>query len=347
MEGTREAEMIVQVTLQGIMYALRLSGEAAKNIAAMLVALARQPDKTPGVTRMKAMLQSGEPLDYYTVPADKMKEFANLAKGYGIQYCVAMQKDGQFYDLVVKKSDSARINRVAEQLDLGKVQGTIGTDLTDEEKEKLSPEQKQMQDMMSPNKEEREMAPLPEEFREEHQSGNSSASHESRQSGGRESVMDALYNYKNETESARDMFAEARSLREASMSDLPDGMEPLVADTGWERPAERYNENGERLYRGKTAGEMTETDKMQYMVDMEMFTEGRLSEDFIRKMYLAGYRVDESGIVSKDNTALTGDERKMIADMMREPEKKEKTLADGVKEVAKHEHGQKLGRADG
>ena len=40
MEGTREAEMIVQFGLQGMNYALRLSGAAAKNIAAMIAALA-------------------------------------------------------------------------------------------------------------------------------------------------------------------------------------------------------------------------------------------------------------------------------------------------------------------
>ena len=40
MEGTREAEMIVQFGLQGMTYALRLSGTAAKNIAAMIAALA-------------------------------------------------------------------------------------------------------------------------------------------------------------------------------------------------------------------------------------------------------------------------------------------------------------------
>lgn len=349
MEGTREAEMIVSFALQGINYILRLSGTAAKNIAVMLAALSKMPDKSAGVTRMKALLQSGEPLDYYTVPADKMKEFAKMAKGYGIQYCVALNQDGA-YDLVVKKSDSSRLNRVAEQLGIGQIQGTVGMDLSDEEKANavnITPEQKIMQDMMSPNKDEREMEenPYHEEFLEEHQSGNSSVSNH-------ESVLEQIEQYKNESESARDMFASARNLREAAMSDLPDGMEPVAAEIGWDRPVTRYNEAGEQLFRGKTADQMTDTDKMQYMVDQEMLSNGRLSEGFIRNLYLSGYKVDESGIVTKNDTQLTSDERKMIADMMRDPDRgREKsiegTLADGIKEVISHEHGQKLGRADG
>lgn len=319
MEGTREAEMIVSFALQGINYMLRLSGSAAKNIAVMLAALTKMPDKSAGVTRMKALLQSGEPLDYYTVPADKMRDFAKMAKGYGIQYCVALNQDG-VYDLVVKKSDSSRLNRVAEQLGIGQVQGTVGMNLSDEEKTNavaLTPEQKILQDMMSPNKTEREMDknPFREEFREEHQSENSSVS----KYGMRESVLEQIDQYTNESESAKDMFAGARSLREAAMSDLPDGMEPVVADSGWDRPLVRYNEAGEQLFRGKTADQMTDTDKMQYMLDQEMLSKGKLSEEFIRNIYLSGYKVDESGIVTKNETKLTSDEKKMIADMMRDP----------------------------
>ena len=47
--------------------------------------------------------------------------------------------------------------------------------------------------------------------------------------------MDQVNNYQQAQESARDMFAGARSLREASMSDLPDGAEPIVVDIGWDR----------------------------------------------------------------------------------------------------------------
>lgn len=103
MEGSREAEMIVTFALEGINYACRLSGAFAKNIAAMIAAVAKTPGNSPGKTRMKQLMQSGEPLDYYVVPEAKMKEFAQLAKKYGIQYCVAMNQDGA-YDLIVKKS---------------------------------------------------------------------------------------------------------------------------------------------------------------------------------------------------------------------------------------------------
>lgn len=345
MEGTREAEMIVSFTLQGMTYALRLSGAAAKNIVAMIAALAKQPDKSPGATRMKALLQSGEPLDYYTVPADKMQEFAEMSKKYGIQYCVAMNQDGA-YDLVVKKSDSSRINRISEMLGIGQVQGSLDQDLTDAEKqtaENLTPEQKILQDMMSPNRDEREQTEP--NFNQELPEGERASDSSSININERESVVDQIENYQHAQESARDMFAGARSLREAVMTDLPDGAELVVANIGWDRPVTRYNEDGEQLFRGKTANQMTDLDKMQYMVDQEMLSNGKLSENFIQQMYVSGYRVDESGMVYKDDSSknLTSKEKLMIADMMREPERAntEKALTDVVeamKGVEKHEH---------
>lgn len=347
MEGTREAEMIVQFALQGMMYALRLSGTAAQHIAAMLAALAKQPDKSPGVTRMKALLDTGEPLDYYTVPEGKMKEFATLAKDYGIQYCVALNQDGA-YDLVVKKSDSPRINRIAELLGIGAVQGSMDMNLTEEERaqaQDITPEQRMMQDMMSPNRDEREQTEP--NFNQELPEGERASDSSSININERESVVDQIENYQHAQESARDMFAGARSLREAVMTDLPDGAEPIVANIGWDRPVTRYNEDGEQLFRGKTADQMTDLDKMQYMVDQEMLSNGKLSENFIQQMYVSGYRVDESGMVSKDDSSknLTNKEKLMIADMMREPDRgnAEKTLTDAVetmKGVEKHEHRQ-------
>ena len=345
MEGTREAEMIVSFTLQGMTYALRLSGAAAKNIAAMIAALAKQPDKSAGATRMKALLQSGEPLDYYTVPADKMQKFAEMSKKYGIQYCVAMNNEGA-YDLVVKKSDSSRINRISEMLGIGQVQGLLDQDLTDAEKqtaENLTPEQKILQDMMSPNRDEREQTDP--NFTQELPEGERVSDSSSININERESVVDQIENYQHAQESARDMFAGARNLRESVMTDLPDGAEPVVANIGWDRPVTRYNEDGEQLFRGKTADQMTDLDKMQYMVDQEMLSNGKLSENFIQQMYVSGYRVDESGMVYKDDSSknLTSKEKLMIADMMREPERAntEKALTDVVeamKGVEKHEH---------
>lgn len=348
MEGSREAEMIVTFALEGVNYACRLTGAFAERIAAMIAAVVKTPGNSPGKTRMKKLMQSGEPLDYYTVPADKMKEFAQMSKKYGIQYCVAMNQDGA-YDLVIKKSDSPRINRIAEHLGIGQVQGGINMDVNEEEKANamnITPEQELMQDMMSPNKNERERDEP--NFNQELPEGERASDSSSININERESVVDQIENYQHAQESARDMFAGARSLRESVMTDLPDGAEPVVANIGWDRPVTRYNEDGEQLFRGKTADQMTDLDKIQYMVDQEMLSNGKLSENFIQQMYVSGYRVDESGMVSKDDSSknLTNKEKLMIADMMREPDRgnAEKTLADAVEAMKgveiRYEHRQ-------
>lgn len=326
MDGTREAEMIVQLSLQGIMYLLRLTGESAKEIANFLIGLSKQPSVSPGVVRMKSLLASREALDYYTIPEGKMKEFVEKAKKYGIQYCVALREDGKFYDIVIKQSDSPRISRIAELLGIGKVKGGIESNVTEAETEqavKLTPQQEMIADMMSPNKKEREAEPVPGQKLQEEPVSESYYNE-----NGKESVRDNLQRYKTETESAKDMFANGRSVFEKITSDLPDGMEPVVADIGWERPLERYNSDGERLYRGKTAGEMNETDKWQYMVDNEMLEKGKLSDDFLRTMYISGYGVEKNGMAYKMESSLTSREKEMIADMMREPAG-EKTIEVG------------------
>ena len=202
-----------------------------------------------------------------------------------------------------------------------------------------------MQDMMSPNRDEREQTEP--NFTQELPEGERVSDSSSININERESVVARIENYQHAQESARDMFAGARSLREAVMTDLPDGAEPVVANIGWDRPVTRYNEDGEQLFRGKTADQMTDLDKMQYMVDQEMLSNGKLSENFIQQMYVSGYRVDESGMVYKDDSSknLTSKEKLMIADMMREPERAntEKALTDVVeamKGVEKHEHRQ-------
>ena len=135
MEGSREAEMIVTFALEGINYACRLTGAFAKKYCGNDCSRCKNAGKFARKNTDEAAMQSGEPLDYYVVPEAKMKEFAQLAKKYGIQYCVAMNQDGA-YDLVVKKSDSPRINRIAEHLGIGQVQGGINMDVNDEEKAK-------------------------------------------------------------------------------------------------------------------------------------------------------------------------------------------------------------------
>ena len=64
------AEQVVRLSLEGTEVALRLTGSAAKNIAAALYTILKNRDKTKtaGRQRLTAMLKSGKELKVFTLP---------------------------------------------------------------------------------------------------------------------------------------------------------------------------------------------------------------------------------------------------------------------------------------
>ena len=89
------AEQVVRISLEGTEVALKLTGSAAKNIAAMLYAVWKNRDKnkTKGHQRLSAMLKSGKELKVFTVSEKHLKQFATEAKRYGVVYCALRGKE--------------------------------------------------------------------------------------------------------------------------------------------------------------------------------------------------------------------------------------------------------------
>ena len=69
------AEQIVRISLEGTEVALKLTGSAAKNIAAMIYAVLKNRDKnkTKGRQRLTAMLKSGKELKVFTVGEETLR----------------------------------------------------------------------------------------------------------------------------------------------------------------------------------------------------------------------------------------------------------------------------------
>ena len=89
------AEQIVRMSLEGTEVALKLSGSAAKNIAAALYTIAKNADrnKTKGHQRLSAMLKSGKELKVFAVKDGDLQKFCEEAKKYGVLYCVLRDKN--------------------------------------------------------------------------------------------------------------------------------------------------------------------------------------------------------------------------------------------------------------
>ena len=92
MNSGEAAESIVRMSLQGTEVALKITGEAAKNIAALMYAIYRGRKQTKGKTKLEKMLKSGEPLKIFSVRKDELKFFRKVAKRYGILYALLIDK---------------------------------------------------------------------------------------------------------------------------------------------------------------------------------------------------------------------------------------------------------------
>lgn len=120
------AEQVVRLSLEGTEVALKLTGSAAKNIAAAIYAAFKNKDKTKtkGRQRLSAMLKSGKELKVFTVNEENLKQFAKEAKRYGVVYCALKGKgkssDGMV-DIMVRAEDASKINRIAERFKLATV----------------------------------------------------------------------------------------------------------------------------------------------------------------------------------------------------------------------------------
>lgn len=120
------AEQIVRLSLEGTEVALRLTGSAAKNIAAALYTIAKNKDKTKtkGYQKLDAMLKSGKELKVFTISEEHLKCFAQEAKRYGVVYCALRGKEKSsdgMVDVMVRAEDASKINRIVERFKLSTV----------------------------------------------------------------------------------------------------------------------------------------------------------------------------------------------------------------------------------
>ena len=117
------ADQVVRYSLEAGEVALKITGEAAKEIAVLLYTILKEEKKTKGKAKLETLLRSGKPLSIFSVREDDMEKFEKEAKGYGILYYPIpnSNKGDGMYDIMVKEEDAPRINRLVERLKLASV----------------------------------------------------------------------------------------------------------------------------------------------------------------------------------------------------------------------------------
>lgn len=79
------AEQVVRMSLEGAEVALKITGVAAKNLAAALYTILKDQKKTKGKARIEAMLREKRPLKVYTI---KKRTARSLQAGQGLRHFV-------------------------------------------------------------------------------------------------------------------------------------------------------------------------------------------------------------------------------------------------------------------
>ena len=139
------AEQIVQMTLEGVEVAARITGTAAKEIALFLLAALKSPEKgknikLKGKERLNSMLKSGKALEIFSIKGRDLQTFVREAKRYGIVYCVlrnSKQTPDSLCDIMVKADDAPKINRLVERfefatIDKAKIESEIVQDMAEQ-----------------------------------------------------------------------------------------------------------------------------------------------------------------------------------------------------------------------
>ena len=130
--GSDPADQVVRYTLEGTEYALRLSGTAAKNFAIFVAAVLRDQKKTRGKTNLTRLLREGKPLKFFSVPTNKMREFAQEAKRHGLLFVpIRDRNDPDHIEIAIWADDAAKVERIIERMQLDVVETGEAEIMTD------------------------------------------------------------------------------------------------------------------------------------------------------------------------------------------------------------------------
>ncbi len=112
------ADLMVREGIQITESAVKLAGLGAKNLAALLIALANDNQKLSGKTNLKRLIHDGEELAIFSVKQEDLKGFHMECKRYGVLYypIVNRVENTGTVEIMAKAKDAKQINRIFERM---------------------------------------------------------------------------------------------------------------------------------------------------------------------------------------------------------------------------------------
>ena len=112
------ADVVVRESLQATEAAAKLTLEGLKNVAALLLAIAKQDMKVVGQTTAKRLARDPAPAVVIPIKAEDKAKFQKLAKEFGVLYFFAQKKgnDNGMLNVVSNENYAALLNAIMQQL---------------------------------------------------------------------------------------------------------------------------------------------------------------------------------------------------------------------------------------
>lgn len=112
------ADLMVREGIQITESALKLAGLGAKNLAALLSALANDNQKVAGKTTLKRLIQDREELTIFSIKEQDLAAFKKESTQYGVLYYPIINKAEKTgtVEIMAKAKDARQINRILERM---------------------------------------------------------------------------------------------------------------------------------------------------------------------------------------------------------------------------------------
>ena len=120
-EGAEAADQIVRNTIQITEAATKLAALGAKNLAALLIALAKDHQKLAGKTNLTRLLTEGKAPAVVNIPEKDLQRFSREAKKYGVLFSGIKDKANPTgnMDIITRQEDIPKVNRIFERMGYG------------------------------------------------------------------------------------------------------------------------------------------------------------------------------------------------------------------------------------
>ena len=112
------ADLVVRESIQAAESAAKLAGEGVKNVAALLLAIAKQDYKVVGETSSKRLSRDPTPAVVISLKKEDMGRFKKYARDYGVLYFFAQKRGNEsgIINVVSNQNYVAQLNAVMEAM---------------------------------------------------------------------------------------------------------------------------------------------------------------------------------------------------------------------------------------